>query len=190
MRWETLFADLEAQAAALARAERSAEIDDRTRAEAAGIALYDRLRAAVGQPVRVVLAGAGDCAGTLTRVGVDWLLLDEGAGRETVAIGAAVVLVRGLTRAAAVPGSGGVVASRLGVTSVLRGVARDRLAVRVLLRTGVVIDATVDRVGADYLELALHEPGEPRRPRAVRETEVVPFTALAAVRRIVDGVRP
>ena len=66
----------------------------------------------------------------------------------------------------------------------LRGIARDRSAVRVQLRDGTAVDATIDRVGRDHVDLAAHAPGEARRHREVREIEVVPFDAVALVRRI------
>jgi hypothetical protein len=185
MRWDTLFADLEAQAEALERVARAGEISDRTRGELAGITLFDRLRAGLGVPVRVGLSGGADCVGTLRRVGPDWLLVADDAGRESVIVLAAVTTLRGLGRAAAVPGTAGAVQSRLGLGSVLRVVAQDRLAVRLELRSGTTIDATLDRVGADFVEVAVHEPGEPRRARAVRDWELVPFSAVAAIRRVI-----
>jgi hypothetical protein len=55
--------------------------------------------------------------------------------------------------------------------------------VRLYLLEGTVIDATVDRVGGDFLDAALHAPGEARRRAEVREVQVVPIGAIAAVRR-------
>lgn len=185
MRWEGLFADLEAQAAALAQEQRAAEIDERTRAEIGALGLRERLRAAIGTALRLRLVGGATIAGELRRVGPDWLLIDEGAGREALLAIAALASIRGLGRYSAVPGSAGAVESRLGLRSALRGIARDRCAARVLLVDGSTIDGTVDRVGADFLEVAAHAPGELRRRPDVREVELVPFSALAAVRRSV-----
>ena len=67
MRWDALFADLEAQLNALERAERAAEIDERTRGEVGALHLLDRTRAAVGMPLRLRLAGDLAAAGTLVR---------------------------------------------------------------------------------------------------------------------------
>jgi hypothetical protein len=69
----------------------------------------------------------------------------------------------------------------------LRGIARDRSTVRIHLTSGNTqfdaVDATIDRVGADFLEVAAHSAGAARRRAEVRETELVPFTAVVAVRR-------
>ena len=58
MRWEALFADLEAQADAEAAAELAAEVGERTRIEAAALHLVDRLRPAQGHPLVVATVGA------------------------------------------------------------------------------------------------------------------------------------
>ena len=182
-RWEALFADLEAQAAAAEHAERAAEVDERTRGELAGLGTVDRLRAADGAAVRLRVSGGRTLSGVVDRVGPDWLLLAEDAGREAVVPLAAVLGVRGLSRFSAVPGTAGAVSSRLGLRSALRGIARDRSPVRLELADGSGLDATLDRVGADFVEVAVHAPGEARRRHDVAEVELVPFAGLVAVRR-------
>ena len=47
MRWEQLFADLEAQSEALAVRERAGEVDELARAELSRVALVDRLSPSV-----------------------------------------------------------------------------------------------------------------------------------------------
>ncbi len=195
MRWDGLFADLEAQAQALEQAERAAEVETRTRGEVGRLGLGDRLRAAVGVPLRLRVSGGVSVTGALARVGPDWLLVDEGAGREAVLVTAHLLGVRGLGRYSAVPGSAGVVESRLGLRHALRAIARDRSAVRIHLAgavpagsgpaEGLTIDATLDRVGADFVEVATHSPGEVRRRGDVRDVELLPLAAIAALRRSV-----
>jgi hypothetical protein len=184
LRWDILFDDLEAQAAALERAELAGEVDERTRGELATLSVADRLRAALGESIRVGCLGATSATGVLRRLGPDWLLVDEGSGREVFVLLGAVTTLRGLGRGSAVPGSMPVVERRLNARHMLRGIARDRLPVRLQLRDGAALDATVDRVGADFVEVAAHAAGEPRRREAVRQTEIVPFTAIAMLRRI------
>lgn len=182
-RWDGLFADLEAQAAALETAERAAEIEERARAEVGALGLLERLRGSVGLTVRIRAAGSLAVAGTLTRVGSDWLLVDEGMGREALLAAAGLTGVRGLVRYSAPPGSLGVVESRLRIRHVLRGIARDRSGVRLHLSDGSTVDATIDRIGSDFIEVATHAAGEARRRQDVRDCELVPIAALVAVRR-------
>ena len=182
MRWDALFDDLGAQAETLEHAERAAEVEDRTRAEVGAVGLLDRLRAATGSPLRV-RTPAGVLTGTLSRIGRDWLLLDEDDGREVLVPLAAVLAVSGLPPLAAVPGTMDAVTRRLRLWFVLRRLARDRAPVRVLLRDGSALAATVDRVGADFVEVAVVPTGEARRAAAVRDVLVVPTAALVAVRR-------
>lgn len=183
MRWDGLFADLEAQAAALQSAERNAEVEERTRAEAGRLTLLDRLRPAVGAPVRVRTRGGVSVTGHVQQVGSEWLLLDEGSGHEVVVALPAVTSIAGLGRLSAVPGTMGVVQLRLGLRHVLRGIARDRSNLRLHLVDDTVMDGTLDRVGADFLEFAVHAPGESRRRSEVREVLVVALSALAVLRR-------
>ncbi len=183
MRWDDLFADLDAQAVALEVAERAGEIAERTRIEVGALGLGERLRVAIGTSVRVRVPGELTVAGLLIRTGPDWLLLDEGGGREALVALAAVLSVGGLTRGAAVPGSEGAVLARFTLRHALRGIARDRSAVRLNLRDRSVLDATLDRVGADYVDAALHAPGEARRRGDVREVQLVAVAAISVVRR-------
>jgi hypothetical protein len=183
VRWDDLFADLEAQADALEVVERAGEVSERARIEFGALGVIDRLRPAVGSSLRFGVAGGLAVAGTLQRVGSDWLLVDEGAGREALVAVGAVHAVYGLGRVSAVPGTDGAVSAKLGLRSALRGIARDRSAVRLHCADGEVLDATIDRVGADFVEAARHAAHETRRRGEVREVVLVPIAALAAVRR-------
>jgi hypothetical protein len=183
VRWDGLFADLEAQALALAVAERNAEIDERTRAEAGLLNIADRLRPSIGASIGVRCAGGLHLSGRVRLVGSEWLLLVEGSGREAVVATAAIWSVAGLGRLSATADSIGLVETRLGMRHVLRGIVRDRSVVRLHLRDGVILDGTVDRVGGDFLELAMHAAGELRRRKEVREVMVVALAAVVALRR-------
>jgi hypothetical protein len=182
MRWEELFRDLEAQVEAAERAELLAEVADRTRLERSRSRLVDRLRAGVGQPVVVQAEGVGTVGGTLTGVGSEWLLVEDGQRRQVLVPMQHLVGVSALSAASAVPGSEGAVAARLGLAHALRGLARDRCGVQVVCRDGSVRSGTLDRVGADFAELAEHAPGEARRRGEVRNVRAIPFPAIAAVR--------
>jgi hypothetical protein len=44
-----------------------------------------------------------------------------------------------------------------------------------------VLAGTIDRAGADHLDLALHDAGSPRRARAVTGFRVVPFASVLSI---------
>lgn len=182
MRWDDLFRDLEAQLEAAAAVELDGELADRTRREAALLRLVDRARAAAGHSVVVRVLGAGPVEGVLADVGAQWLLVAESGGRDVLVPFAAVVSLAGLHAFSAAPGSGGQVFARLGLGSALRGIARDRLPVQVVLTDGSAVTGTVDRVGADFLEMTEHPVGEPRRRGSTDGVRTVPFAGIAMLR--------
>jgi hypothetical protein len=179
MRWERLFTDLEAQYEAAADAEFGGEVADRSRREIALVKLGDRLRATTDE-VQLGVAGTDPVHGTVVACGPDWALVAADTAEILVPL-AAVAWVRGLSPLAATSTSP--VAARLALGHALRRLARDRAEMTVLLRTGERLTGTVDRVGADFIDLAEHPLDEPRRAGAVRAVRTVPLTALAALRR-------
>jgi hypothetical protein len=48
----------------------------------------------------------------------------------------------------------------------------------------VRLAGVIDRVGKDYLDLAVLNPGEVRRSHQVSQVATIPFTALAAIRSL------
>ena len=182
MRWDELFADLEGQLAAAEVAELAAEVADRTRHETAQLTLLDRLAPAQGHAVRLHVLGAGQVSGRLDRVGAQWLLVSEAAGRQALVPVAAVLSAGGLGALSRAPGQEGRVFARLGLGSALRAIARDRVQVVVGLLDGSAVTGTVDRVGADFVEVAEHGQGEPRRRSEVSGMRAVPFAGIAVVR--------
>ncbi len=180
MRWKILFDDLEAQVEAADRAELDAEVRDRTRREGGLVRTDDRLRGAVGAPLVVTVHGAGVVHGRLLDAGPDWLLLEEQPGRDLLVPLSAVLAVGGLTRRAERPT--GEVAARLDLRWALRGLTRDRAPLQLLLRDGSTLAGTLDRVGADHVDLAEHAQGEVRRAHDVRAVRLVPLAALGLLR--------
>ncbi len=49
------------------------------------------------------------------------------------------------------------------------------------------LTGTIDRVGADFLELAVHAAWEPRRAGSVRSVALVPLSAIVLVRALPLG---
>ncbi len=181
MRWDRLFADLESQAQTMVEADADAEIADQVRFELGRISLLSRLRAAEGAAVSLSVEGVGTVRGALLQVGADWLLLQ--AADEVLIPLTAVLAISDLPTAATSPSGGSPVSSRLRLTAALRAVVLERSAVMVTLRTGTSLTGTPERVGADYVDLALHEIGEAPRRSSVRGRSTVPFAALGQVRR-------
>jgi hypothetical protein len=119
-------------------------------------------------------------AGELRQAGGDWLLLDSAVNGETVVAMGAVLSVIGLAVGAAPLGEA--VDRRLGIGFLLRRLARDRMPVTVVTRTSTPFTGTIDRVGADYLDLAEHNADQPRRAADVQRVRTIAFTAVAVVR--------
>lgn len=185
MRWDALFADLEAQLAAGERLDLDVEVDERARLDAAAVELADRLRGSVGLRIGVHLGSGSMYEGTLSHAGSQWLVLDE--DRHQILIPhAAAVRYAGLARLAV--GAGTAVRQRLGLASALRGLARDRANLTVMLWQGAagesVLHGVIDRVGRDFLDLALIAPGEERRAVNVSGVATIPFGALAGLRSV------
>ena len=45
-----------------------------------------------------------------------------------------------------------------------------------------LVHGTIDRVGRDHLDLAVHEPGSVRRAKEVREVRIMPLGHIVLVR--------
>ncbi|MET0965795.1 MAG: hypothetical protein ABWZ02_05330 [Nakamurella sp.] len=199
MRWDRLFDDLEARFDELADAEAAAELADRERVAVGAVLATQRLSGAIGTAVRVRLAGGPLISGILRGVGPDWLLLGEGQQRDCLVASSAVIAVEGLTASTGRELSG--VAVRLDLRKALRGLTRDRSPVALALAgwTGGAaglasgsagpgeLIGTIDRVGADFIEVALHAAWEPRRAGAVRSVALVPVSAIVLVRSLPLG---
>jgi hypothetical protein len=187
MRWDALFADLEAVAAGERLRERDAEIAERTRAELGRLRMVDRLRAAadrpptgVGAEVAVRVWAAGVLRGVVARVTEQWFLLVTPTHEWVVAMDA-VVGIAGLPPAAKPGESNPAVSSALGWPAAWRVLARDRTPVHVVRRDGSTVVGTPGRVGQDFVELSDAESGS-GAGWSGSGYEVVPHAAVAAIR--------
>jgi hypothetical protein len=181
-RWQRLFDDLEAEAEAAERAALAVEVADRVRTEFGRLRLVDRLRGSSGHPVRCQVLGGEVVTGVVRDVGPDWVLVGEPSGAEALVPLDRVAAVTGLGLYSASPGSEGRVSARLDLRYALRRLARERAGLTVVLADGTAFAGTLDRVGADFVEVAEHPAGEPRRGRDVRQVRTVPLAALAVLR--------
>src|SRR4051794_23440206 len=166
MRWARLFDDLDAQAEASERADRDAQTADLRRLEVSRQRLAGRLAAAASAAVTLRVEGCEPVTGVVQQAGADWVLVQATGGAEVLVALGAVSSILDLP-AAADPADDRLDA-RLGLAFVLRRLARDRAAVLVVTRSGESFTGTIDRVGADFLDLAEHAADRPRRPDEVQ----------------------
>ncbi|BAS17202.1 hypothetical protein AHiyo8_55050 [Arthrobacter sp. Hiyo8] len=90
MRWDALFEDMEAQLASERLLGLESEISERARVEIAGIDVSDRLRGAIGRKIDVKLRSGTQVSGTLSHVGSESVVLDEGRHQWLVPVAAAL----------------------------------------------------------------------------------------------------
>src|ERR687889_753842 len=126
MRWQRLFADLQAEFDEAEAAAERAEDASRRRVEAGAVRLSDRLAGALDRPLTLRCSGAGDVTGVLVEVGADWLLLTDDSRREVLVALSTVRTVAGLGRATAPAADAGQVRARLDLRRAAAGGARAR----------------------------------------------------------------
>ena len=182
MRWERLFDDLEAQAAAEADLELAAEVADRTRRERAVLGLHERLAGMrrVGA-ISAEVAGLGAVRAVVADVGADWVLLAPTPERSVLVPFGALRSVVGLAGRIAPVGA---VAKGFTVGAALRAISRDRAVVTIVDRDGQRRSGTIDAVGQDAVDLAEHPIDLPRRPEHVGDVRTIPFAWIGAVLRV------
>jgi hypothetical protein len=184
MRWSKLFDDLEAQLAAQEVAERRGEVAEHTRANLGRVLLSQRLLADVDMSVRMTLRGGVVLQASLVEVARDWLMVREDGPqrREILVVTSSIVGVTGLSGRSDA-GRRHRVERSLDLRQALRALSRDRAVVRVRDLEGGITLGTVDRVGADHLDLSTHPDDLPRRSRDVRSVVTVPYQALVCIER-------
>jgi hypothetical protein len=193
VRWDRFFDDLEDQLASEWEAERAALDTEAERLRLSRVSLKERVIALVDRD-RSTAAPAFEFAdgivvnAEVTRVGADWVGLEpvEGPPSAVLAPLAAITGVAlshaDLLRSARPAPARSPLADRVTLGFVLRDLVRRRVSVTMHLAHGRSLTGTIDRAGADHLDLALHEAGSPRRASDVTGHRVVPFEALARVR--------
>lgn len=181
MRWEDLFDDLEGQVEAWERAERDAEVADRTRFEVGQVTVIGRLRSLEGSELSARLRNGASISGTLVRLGADWVLL--ACPPEVVVPVTGIATIDNLPWESMSPQGAGVVASRLTLSTVFRAMAIDRARITIQLHDRTAVSGTADRVGRDFVDVALHHADQAPRASAVTKRTTVAFAAISAVLR-------
>ncbi len=160
MRFDDLFADLEAYAAAQAQRELWDEAQELTRAERGRLELGDRLLAHARWRLR--LAGGHACAGTLARVEADCVLVATpaqqwcvrlGAVRAAIAEGPEGAAPHGFPQGTGAESGNGVERGGLSLRAALRRASRHRPLVKALVDDGSTHAARLVQVGQDHAEL-------------------------------------
>jgi hypothetical protein len=188
VRWDDLFADLEGQLEQELGAEDLDVAAEEERLRLGRLGLRDRIAALTGATIALELRDGSVVRARVETIGRDWM-----SGPSADARAASCVIPLDAV-AAVLPGLDGVAASlaaptehpdalsrRLGLSFVLRDLCRRRCAVDLLTPTRA-LHGTIDRVGRDHLDLAEHDPGEPRRAGAVRAIRILPFRELLLAR--------
>jgi len=186
MRWNDLFADLEAQLEFGQWQAVEQDAAELTRGMWAELTLMDRLRAALEQRVRMVLRDGQHQSIMLKSVGPVWVGGVDDAGAVLIPRDA-IISVDAELRRALIPRRPLQAGPKLG--AVYRMLARRREPVHIVARHGhTLAEGTIDRVGQDHLDVALHARDEFRRKAALRGTRIVPFDAIQLVRAAPMGL--
>jgi hypothetical protein len=200
MRWDDLFDDLESQLEQGRSAEEDELLAEEERLRLGRLSLRDRLAAlASAEPdadlaaVRVLLTTGLVIDVRPRTFGRDWLAGDldpavddarAGHGLQCIlpiaGVSSLLLSRQQVRRSLGEPGPGRGITDRLGLPFVLRDLCRRRSALALHVPEGV-LHGTIDRVGRDHCDVALHEPGIPRRESAVTGYRVVAIDRVALV---------
>ncbi|PWC07397.1 hypothetical protein [Mycetocola zhujimingii] len=201
MRWDSLFDDLESQLEQELHSDEGDLRAEEYRHRLGRLTLRERLSTFSGQeagerePLSIELV-TGDVLVLFPQsFGRDWFSADlagQGApaGAVLVPVGAiAGVIVpktsvsRSLDVSETTDGAPRLT-DRIGLAFALRDLCRRRAFVEVHCAggAGASHSGTIDRVGRDHFDLAVHEQGAPRRDRNVAHQRLVPFEVIAYIR--------
>ena len=187
MQWDRVFEDLESQLAAEWEAERAVLDAESERLRIAKLTLRTRLRMLEHRECTISLRLLSDDirrAVTLRAVGADWIATQGPESSASLIVPLSAItsietdhgsLLGTLDESSPPPDA---LRERMTLGFLLRDLARRRIPLRMALRDGEILHGTVDRAGADHLDVAIHDSGESRRSTSVRAFRMVPFDAL------------
>ncbi|RKQ36711.1 hypothetical protein [Kocuria tytonis] len=188
MRWDELFEDMEAQLAQARVRELEQEAVETARAELSRLTLLERLAAHREGSVRLRPSRGDTLEGTLADVGAGWVVVRERHLQHLVPLHS-VVWWEGLPRRFEVLPETATI-RRLGMGHVLRALSTARVHVRVVLQDQAghgELEGTVDAVGQDFFDVAVHPQDQFRRRRAVTSVRTVAFPSVALVSSLDAG---
>jgi hypothetical protein len=199
MRWDRLFDDLEGQLEQELSAEELDVRAEEERLRLGRLSLRDRIvavheaqgRDAAGG-IRLFLSNGAPLTVRPLTFGRDWFsadLLDDSSRSSQVVVPMASIGAVVFTRQQSSLSLGATpselsqtsLPARLTLSFVLRDLCRRRATVEVQTALGPV-HGTIDRVGRDHIDIAVHEPGEARRESAVRQSRAVPLGQVLLLR--------
>lgn len=198
--WDRLFEDLEGQLAAEWESERAVLDAESERLRISRLDMRSRLRVlcAASALATVDLPGGARMRVRLQALGADWVaaaILDaaESPPRRSTCIlpfhavhGLSVDHGLLLTSLDGDEAAAPILRERMSLGFILRDLARRRVPVNILGIDGRDLHGTIDRAGADHLDLALHDAGAARTAAAVRGFQMIPFHAVASVQTFGD----
>lgn len=175
MRWESLFADLEAQLESEQAAQLREEIAESIRVEKARAQLIEQLLGYQESTLSLRLLGDQEVTGRLGPVGADYLCLEEGATRWLIRLIA--------LQSVLVPPSPAFQmrsATKVKLGAVIRAMLRDRQWVRIFGTDGRLLgEGTLEQAAQDFLTLGIHPRDEYARPRSLQGRLIIPYRAIA-----------
>lgn len=199
MRWDSLFDDLESQLEHELHAEELDRRAEEQRLRIGRLMLRERLQTFSGRDgprsaVHLELITGQSIVVLPQAFGRDWMSGDlvghDGAPGACVvpldSVAGVVLEKPSVARSLDVPAldeQAPRLTDRIGLPFVLRDLCRRRVYVQLHARSAspTVHGGTLDRVAGDHVDLAVHEPGAPRRERNVSHQRLVPIREIALV---------
>lgn len=176
-----VFEDLEAEFEAGLRHEDEQGATEALRAQQGETLLWEYLARRVGWQV-VVRAQGRVLHGTLVASYVDFCVLQSESGApHLVGLGAGVSIGVPAGQRRTLQPAPRRTEPRYRLMLALRELARRREPIIAVLVDGSEVSGTIETVGRDYVEVAEHDPGEPRREVAVHGRRVLPLPTLVLV---------
>lgn len=191
MTWEALFEDLTSGLESEWEYERAAREAERQRLRIAQLTCHERFTAlsTTGSAVAAYLRDGRVLTGEIVGAGADWLavrqatpaVLDLVPEHAIVSVSSNAQALRTTIPQGEVATDAAGLLARLTFGYIARDLARRRVPVRVHAQAGWQHAGTIDRAGADHLDLAIHDLDVPRRSGNIRAVHLVTFAHITSI---------